>query len=123
MKKILILIWLLTPALLFSQNTITIDGIFDDWQEIPVSVADPANDVHDTDWFSDGLPEPVPREYSDIDILQVKFTNDAENLYGYIKATGQIGRTSSDTLGHAKKGRYYFIFTIDVDDKDRKSVV
>lgn len=116
MKKTLIFVWLVTPALLFSQHTITIDGNFADWQDVPVAVTDPADDVHDTegDYPDDGAPS--YREYTDVDILEVKFSNDAENLYGYIKATGQIGRTSSDTLGHAKNGRYYFIFTIDVDD-------
>jgi|TARA_B100000959_G_scaffold158770_1_gene166367 hypothetical protein len=94
-----------------------IDGQFDDWSAISSAVIDSADDVHDTDGYPEG-GSPSYVEYSDVDIIEVKFTNDAENLYGYIKATGKIGRTSSDTLGHEKKGRYYFIFTIDVDDND-----
>jgi hypothetical protein len=105
------LLWSLT----FAQHTITIDGNFEDWSTVPVAVSDPADDVHDTDGYPDG-GTPLYREYSDVDILEVKFTNDAENLYGYMRASGIIGRTSSDTLGHQKNGRYYFIFTIDVDD-------
>jgi len=117
--NILIILYLiLIPSLIIAQNTITIDGNFDDWMDVHIAVVDSANDVHDTDWFSDGLLEPIPREYSDVDILEVKFTNDTENLYGYMRADGIIGRTSADTLGHTKNGRYYFIFTIDVDDND-----
>ena len=112
-------IWFLfvLPTLLLGQNQIIIDGNFDDWNTVPVAVTDPADDAHDTDGYESGK-QPAYRAYSDVDILEVKFTNDEANLYGYIKATGEIGRTSSDTLGHAKSGRYYFIFTIDVDDND-----
>ena len=112
-----ILFIFLIPASIFSQSAITIDGNFDDWANVPVAVSDPADDVHHTDGYAEGTV-PDHRAYTDVDILEVKFTNDAENLYGYIRATGEIGRTSSDTLGHAKKGRYYFIFTIDVDDNE-----
>jgi len=117
MKKWLISLLLVSPSILLAQHTITIDGNFEDWDAVPVAVADSADDVHDTDGYPAG-GRPSYRDYTDVDILEVKFTNDAENLFGYIKATGEIGRTSSDTLGHAKKGRYYFIFTIDVDDND-----
>ncbi|TFH00363.1 MAG: hypothetical protein E4H13_07680, partial [Calditrichales bacterium] len=108
----------LIPVLLAAQHTILIDGQFDDWSPIAVAVTDPADDAHDTEGAYPDDGQPAYREYSDVDILEVKFTNDAENLYGYIKASGIIGRTSSDTTGHIKKGRYYFIFTIDVDDND-----
>jgi hypothetical protein len=107
------------PTILWAQHTITIDGNFDDWANVPMAATDPADDVHDTDgnYPDDGAPEYV--EYTDVDILEVKFTNDAENLYGYIKATGEIGRTSiKDQPAGSKDGRYYFIFTIDVDDND-----
>ena len=106
------------PIALSAQQVILIDGDFSDWETIPLAVSDPADDVHDTygNYPDDGQPSYVA--YSDVDILEVKFTNDAENLYGYMKATGIIGRTSSDTLGHNRKGRYYFIFTIDVDNND-----
>jgi len=103
---------------LSAQDKINIDGSFDDWLNVPLAMTDPADDVHDTkgNYPDDGQPSYV--QYTDVDILEVKFTNDAENLYGYIKATGIIGQTSSDTLGHERQGRYYFIFTIDVDDND-----
>ncbi len=116
MKKLLLLIILL-PMFIFAQHNITIDGDFSDWQDVPVSVTDPADDVHHTDGYPAGTA-PGYRAYSDVDILKVKFTNDAENLFGYMSATGIIGNTSSDTLGHSKKGRYYFIFTIDVDENE-----
>jgi hypothetical protein len=115
--KFICILAMIFPALLLAQSNIIIDGNFDDWANVAAAVSDPVDDVHDTDGYPDG-GMPAYREYSDVDILEVKFTNDAENLYGYIKATGQIGRTSSDTLGHTKNGRYYFIFTIDVDDND-----
>ncbi|KAA3616301.1 MAG: T9SS C-terminal target domain-containing protein [Calditrichaeota bacterium] len=114
MSRLFILL-VLFPTLIYAQKTITIDGDFADWSDVPVAVTDPADDVHDTDGYPTGL-QPAYVEYTDVDILEVKFTNDEANLYGYIKATGAIGRTSSDTLGHTKLGRYYFIFTIDVDD-------
>ena len=113
---LLILIFIL-PPLLFSQSVINIDGNFDDWANLPVLVTDPSNDEHDTDWYSDGLPEPVPRKYSDVDILEVKFTHDRENLYGCVKARGIVGHTSRAVDGQ-KAGRYYFIITIDVDNND-----
>ena len=115
--RIVILNISLLPVIVCAQNGIMIDGQFDDWSAISSAVIDSADDVHDTDGYPDG-GSPSYIEYSDVDIIEVKFTNDAENLYGYIKAMGEIGRTSSDTLGHEKKGRYYFIFTIDVDDND-----
>lgn len=104
-------------AALALAQSITIDGNFDDWDNLPVHVTDPANDEHDTDWWGDGLEAPVPRKYSDVDILEVKFAHDQENLYGYCKATGIIGRTARAADGH-KAGRYYFIITIDVDNND-----
>ncbi len=117
MKRNLLLLIMFVPLLIIGQNTITIDGNFDDWTDVPVAMTDPADDVHDTDgdYADDGAPSYVA--YSDIDLLEVKFTNDADNLYGYIKATGIIGRTSVDSLGQ-KAGRYYFIFTIDTDNND-----
>lgn len=117
MRKFISILLILIPVVIFGQPKITIDGSFDDWANVPVAVKDSADDVHHTDGYPDGAV-PGYRKYDDVDLLEVKFINDAENLYGYISATGQIGRTSSDTLGHAKKGRYYFIFTIDVDNND-----
>jgi len=116
-KYALILIIFVFPFLLLSQSSIIIDGNFDDWAILPVLVADSTNDEHDTDWFSDGLTEPVPRKYSDVDLLEVKFTHDRDNLYGYVKALGTVGRTSRAAEGQ-RDGRYYLIITIDVDNND-----
>ena len=117
MQKIIIVI-LMFSSLAFGQNSIIIDGNFDDWLNVPVAVKDSANNVHDTDGYQEGGQPGEFFEYSDVDLLEVKFTNDDSTLYGYMKATGIIGRTSSEAAGHAKKGRYYFIFTIDVDDNE-----
>ena len=114
------LFWVLIFILVIpvmAQENIVIDGNFNDWVNLPVLVTDLPNDEHDTDWFGDGLSEPRPRTYSDVDILEVKFTHDRENLYGYVKAIGEVGRTSREADGH-KKGRYYYIITIDVDNND-----
>src|SRR5262249_26258028 len=55
---------------------------------------------------------------ADVDILEYKFTHDADNLYAYFKARGVIGRTQ--TAGPGKPaGRYYAIVTIDVDDDEK----
>ena len=111
-------LYCLFPLILTAQSVITIDGKFDDWKQVQTFMDDPANDEHDTDWFSDQQVKPTNRQYSDVDILQVKFTHDRENLYGYVKARGIIGRTARQADG-LKAGRYYFIITIDVDDDDR----
>ena len=117
MRILTILFILLLNIPLVAQKTIVIDGNFDDWADLPVLITDPPHDEHDTDWFGDGLSQPRPRKYADVDILEVKFTHDAENLYGYVKARGVIGRTSRSADGQ-KAGRYYFIITIDVDNND-----
>ena len=108
---------IILPLMAFAQHAIVIDGSFDDWQDVPTIVTDPANDEHDTDWYGDGLSEPTPRKYSDVDILEARFTHDQENLYGYVKARGEVGRTSRAADGD-KAGRYYFIITIDMDNDD-----
>jgi Leucine-rich repeat (LRR) protein len=113
----LLLLTLLIPVLLRAQNEIIIDGQFDDWDAVTVSVSDPANDEHDTEQRKNGIPAPDSVNYSDVDILETKFTHDQENLYGYVKASGVVGRTSKEADGH-KKGRYYFILTIDVDNNN-----
>ncbi|MBN1559859.1 T9SS type A sorting domain-containing protein [candidate division KSB1 bacterium] len=108
---------LLLSLTVISQHNIVIDGHFDDWQPITTVVVDPANDEHDTDWYSDGKPQPEPRKYGDVDLLEARFTHDRDNLYGYVRAHGIIGRTSKSADGH-KAGRYYFIITIDMDNDD-----
>ena len=118
MKYLLFILFLVFQTTIFSQDQITIDANFDDWLEIPVAVTDSANNVHDTDGYTLGGYPSEWFEYSDVDLLEVKFANDDSTLYGYMKATGHIGRTSSEAAGHSKKGRYYFIFTVDVDDND-----
>jgi len=117
MQKFVIVLFVFWGVMGYPQETIRIDGNFDDWASVTTLVTDPAHDEHDTDWFGDGLAEPVPRKYSDVDILEVKFTHDRENLYGYVKARGVVGRTSRAADGD-KAGRYYYIITIDVDDND-----
>jgi len=115
MKRLLFLLALGTVA--SAQVVITIDGNFDDWLNVPTVVTDPPNDEHDTDWYGDGLSQPVPRKYADVDILETRFTHDEESLYGYVKARGVVGRTSTAAAGQ-KAGRYYYILTIDVDHND-----
>ncbi len=105
----------LLPCFALAQSAITIDGRFDDWLTVPLAVTDSADDVHDTDGYPPG-GAPTYMQYSDVDILEVKFTHDSENLYGYMRAGGYIGRTSAYVPERVKDGRYYFIFTIDVDD-------
>ncbi len=118
MKKITVVLLLTFSAFLNAQNTISIDGNFDDWQNIPIAVSDTSNNVHDTDGYSEGGVPSQFINYSDVDLLEVKFTNDDKALYGYMKSAGKIGKTSSTNDGHTKAGRYYFIFTIDVDDNE-----
>jgi hypothetical protein len=95
-------------------SRITLDGIFSDWQYVPV-YTDPVDDQHDTD---QGLPEDVPAyvDHVDVDLVEFKVTHDENNVYAYFKSTGIIGRTQSHTVGTA--GRYYVIVTIDVDNND-----
>ncbi|MCB0730461.1 MAG: T9SS type A sorting domain-containing protein [Ignavibacteriae bacterium] len=119
MKKITsFCLFILITTSIFSQDKIIIDGKFDDWINIPAAITDSSNNVHDTEGYVEGGIPAEFIEYSDVDILEVKFANDDSTLYGYMKAVGSIGRTSADSLGHAKSGRYYFIFTIDVDNND-----
>ena len=117
MKNNIVTLVLLLAGIVYAQNAIQIDGQFTDWENLPVLMTDPANDVHDTESRLNGFPAPEPVNYSDVDILEVKFTHDAENLYAYVKATGIVGRTSSEVDGY-KAGRYYYIITIDVDNND-----
>ncbi len=61
--------------------------------------------------------------HADVDILEYKFTHDAENVYAYFKATGVIGNTQVETYDGDgavvdRAGRYYVIVTIDVDNDD-----
>ena len=117
MKKILMMLLLIAQTMIYSQDKILIDGNFEDWLSIPVGVLDSANDVHDTEGYPPGGQPAEFFEYSDVDLLEVKFANDDSTLYVYMKATGIIGRTSEDSLDQ-KDGRYYFIVTLDVDDND-----
>ena len=117
MLRIILALMYVLPAILWSQSTITIDGNFDDWAPLPVLITDAPNDEHDTEPYNENMSQPSPRKYSDVDILEVKFTHDQENLYGYVKASGIIGQTSRSADGQ-KAGRYYFIITIDVDNND-----
>ena len=120
MQKIMTFFFVLMPLALFSQHEIVIDGNFQDWESVSTRMEDPANDEHDTEQRKNGIPAPQPVKYSDVDILEVKFTHDRENLYGYVKARGVVGRTShsDDPSTNKGKGRYYYIITIDVDNND-----
>src|SRR6516225_930863 len=70
-------------------HRITIDGRFADWADVPAHT-DPPNNEHDTDHRGrDDTPRHV--DHPDVDILEYKFTHDAENLYAYFKARGVIG--------------------------------
>ncbi len=96
-------------------HSITIDGSFDDWATIP-SYTDPVDDQHDTD--HDG-PDDVPAyvDHPDVDLVEFKFSHDAENLYAYFRSRGQIGRTSN-AVTDGRAGRFYIIVTIDMDEDD-----
>ena len=103
---------------------ITVDGLFGDWAAVP-TYTDPDGgpgvmhngvfDVHDTDHGTLG-GQPAYVDHPDVDILEYKFTHDANNLYAYFKADGVIGRTQ--TAAQGREGRYYVIVTIDVDNND-----
>lgn len=125
---------------------ITIDGDFSDWKNI-TSYVDPPGDTHDVNTRGrESKPKPV--ENPDADLLEYKVMHDAENLYAYFRARGQIGRTQKETEAHKRNirqlelsknggrgsaisesrrkeleqtgqpGRYYAILTIDVDQDD-----
>jgi hypothetical protein len=99
-----------------SPRTIAIDGKFDDWKDLPV-YKDPLNNTHDTD-HKNKADKPEAVDHADADLLEFRFTHDAENLYAYFKARGVIGRTQSSANGK-KAGRYYAILAIDVDNDEK----
>ncbi len=95
---------------------IVIDGKFDDWANVPLHT-DPPGNPHDVRHKGkDDKPELV--DHPDVDILEYKFTHDAENLYAYYKARGIIGRTQVAKDGKPA-GRYYAVITIDTDNDDK----
>jgi hypothetical protein len=97
-------------------RAIVIDGRFGDWTDVR-KYTDAPNNEHDTDHKGrDDRPERV--DHPDVDLLEYKFTHDAENLYGYFKARGVIGRTQSAAPGQPA-GRFYAILAIDVDDDEK----
>jgi hypothetical protein len=95
---------------------IVIDGHFEDWAAVPAHT-DPAHNEHDTD-HKGRNDRPKHVEHADVDILEYKFTHDADNLYAYFKGRGIIGRTQRQAPGKPA-GRYYAIVTIDVDDDEK----
>ncbi|MCI0455371.1 MAG: hypothetical protein L0Z62_00135 [Gemmataceae bacterium] len=120
-RLVLLVLVLLTAGLtgpLHSEpvRSITIDGKFEDWKNVP-AYKDPPNNEHDTDHKKiDDKPERV--DHADVDLLEYKIAHDADNLFAYFKARGVIGRTQ--TAGPGKKaGRYYAIVTIDVDNEEK----
>jgi len=106
-----------------SIHGIRIDGDFSDWEAVR-SYPDPVGgpgvlhhgipDTHDTD-HSASNDVPAYVDHPDIDLVEFKFTHDAENLYAYFRTAGVIGRTASTST---QKGRYYVIVTMDVDNDD-----
>jgi hypothetical protein len=97
-------------------RTIAVDGKFDDWAGVPAHT-DPARNEHDTD-HSGRADTPEHVEHADVDVLEYKFTHDADNLYAYFKARGVIGRTQAEGPGK-QAGRYYAIVTVDVDQDEK----
>ena len=94
---------------------IIIDGKFDDWAGVR-GYADPPNNTHDTDHKGkDDTPAQV--DHPDVDILEVKFAHDAENLYAYYRSRGTIARTQVAADGKPA-GRYYAVITIDTDNDE-----
>ncbi|TWU05284.1 RTX-I toxin determinant A from serotypes 1/9 [Symmachiella macrocystis] len=94
---------------------IIIDGNFDDWDTADYAGGvDPAGDPHDTDHTGEN-DVPALVDHPDVDLLEYRVTHDAENLYFYFRAAGEIGRTQ-DSSGGERAGRYYVIVTIDVDN-------
>lgn len=94
---------------------IIIDGNFDDWDTADYAGGvDPAGDPHDTDHTGEN-DVPALVDHPDVDLLEYRVTHDAENLYFYFRAAGEIGRTQ-DSSGGGVAGRYYVIVTIDIDN-------
>lgn len=97
-------------------TNITVDGQFGDWAAVP-SYFDPIDDQHDTDHDGPG-DTPAHVAHPDVDLLEFKFTHDAENLYAYFRSRGTVGATQAQVPGGGRAGRYYAIVTIDVDNDD-----
>ena len=68
-RRVILTISLLS-VIICAQNSIIIDGQFDDWSSISSAVMDSADDVHDTDGYPDG-GSPSYIEYSDVDIIEI----------------------------------------------------
>jgi hypothetical protein len=116
---VLVLIWLLgsgAPVLGDACRAISIDGKFDDWANVPAH-RDPAHNEHDTS-HKGRFDKPVLVDHADVDILEVKFAHDAENLYAYFKSRGVIGRTQAAAPGKPG-GRFYAIVALDVDGDEK----
>ena len=105
------------PRLTASGASIAIDGQFDDWESVP-GHKDAADDQNDTDGRTPDY-KPIPRKNPDVDILEYRLTHNDENLFAYVRARGQIGRTQKgDEKQQKKAGRYYITLAIDVDQND-----
>src|SRR5262245_49094022 len=111
----LTLLCILHPILTLRAQDIVIDGEFDDWKDAK-SYSDPPNDTHDTD-HNQRDDRPTFVDHPDVDLLEYKVAHDAENLYFYFRARGQIGHTQKQSPGK-QAGRYYVIVAIDVDGDD-----
>ena len=60
-------------------RTITIDGQFADWRDVPAH-KDPPHNEHDTSHNQAG-DRPDHVEHADVDLLEYKFAHDADNLF------------------------------------------
>ena len=58
---------------------IAIDGQFADWADVPL-YTDLIDDQHDTDHNGE-FDTPAYVDHEDVDLLEFKFTHDANNLY------------------------------------------
>ncbi len=79
------------------RQNIVIDGKFDDWRNVE-GVDDPRGDV-----------VPYLEYVPDVDLLELKVSNDDQNIYLYARVVGKIGHS------HPNGGRSYFYAYMDVD--------
>jgi hypothetical protein len=108
-------LWPSKPTCSEPIRKIVIDGDFRDWVDVP-SHTDPSHNEHDTS-HKGRFDRPGHVEHADVDLLEYKFTHDADHLYAYFKTRGVIGRTQAAGPGK-EAGRYYAILAIDLDEDE-----
>mmetsp|Transcript_19972 Transcript_19972/g.27940 ORF Transcript_19972/g.27940 Transcript_19972/m.27940 type:complete len:401 (-) Transcript_19972:54-1256(-) len=132
MNKITILLLCIASIIICSEavkpKKIKIDGKFDDWNDV-TKYTDP-DDAPDGSVVQDGIPDvhdtthetpcdqPTHVINDDVNILEFAFAHDDdENFYAYMRAKGNISRTSvQDQATGMTAGRSYIQVVIDVDD-------